>query len=1188
MKDKELSEGLPPAAPPAPSPPAPPGPAAKTVFAVRTHGALQVPVIRLGNPDVLVIPGAIHYSRDAVETETLQWPPKKTQDATDLPIRLPLTRCRGTGELHLDPSFGEYHVMSLDDEAWILPRKYFVACEITLNVVKLMEEGAGTGPPGDTEPLLRVAGTGTLLVISPGPVERIPLDGAHPLVASPSALLARESGVRCSGVPQPAGAGETGDTASAPTPRVLRGPGNVLLCPVPNPRSTLCPHAEFIPPPNPEVFQALRRVAIFQELPDEVLEGLARRSVLESRPARETVFNAGDEAADLYVVESGAVEVLRPAAPPVPPVCISVLGPGECFGEMALLSGEPRSATVRTTEAATLVRITRGDFLHLVSEASVYRRIVKMLCDRLRSSTTRIEEARRAHLSLSRRLQGYREFEKDRAAGSTSAARELEQVIAAAAACDGPVFVEGEEGSGKSLACALAIRKSRRAEGPVIVVDCPRGGVTAATEIFGQEEGPEGSAQWGALELCAEGSVVIEEPQALGPVAREQLLQALRTGKFRRIGGSSEVPLSARVFVTRRLKPDEVSHTAAPGLKNLFTGGVISIPPLRNRRKDIPEIVGTLGTKHAEAAGVPNPQISPAAMERLVSYDWPGNVGELDTVIRRAFTLAPEGRIDAEHILIHLPPGIKQGKVDLFRLPWLKAFLKSSFYPLILQIPALFVLGLIAVYCFVGPQSEDNFALTLTWPIWWAALPLSFLFLGRIWCSICPFALVSSGIQKAGGLKLPIPKFFRRLEIWPMTFLFLFLTWADEYWHYPDYPWMTGVVLVSVFGGTVLMSLIFERRTWCRYFCPLGGVNGVYSSASFLELRTNIDVCSNECTDHRCIAGDNRRPCPMLERPLAMDTNQNCNLCMNCLKVCPHGAVHLYLRKPGAEMWEMRKPLLSAGVLAVLLSGAMLLHAFCKYLGAWGLGLKDAPPAIWFGLATDEAAWTLGYILMLVAVMGIVMTAAAVSTGMENGVFSSNLAHYGLTFAVMAVLQHITLEGAEFFAEGIPDGVALVAGWLGGNADPEAYVLFTPLLVRLVQVFLGVCALVLTLYAIDRVSKQRGEEGRRSPGALPFHAAAALLGAMFVVFIVTAPLSPPGEAPAEKPPAAVQPAPPGAPAAPAPAAPRPRPATLRWTNPGDPGPDAPSGGTRAAGARGRHAARVGHPTSVKKGFGYHL
>ena len=75
---------------------------------------------------------------------------------------------------------------------------------------------------------------------------------------------------------------------------------------------------------------------------------------------------------------------------------------------MALLSGEPRSASVRTTEATRLVRISRADFLHLVSDGSVYRRVVRMLCERLRSSTNRIEEAQRAQLSLSRRLQGQR------------------------------------------------------------------------------------------------------------------------------------------------------------------------------------------------------------------------------------------------------------------------------------------------------------------------------------------------------------------------------------------------------------------------------------------------------------------------------------------------------------------------------------------------------------------------------------------------------------------------------------------------------------------------------------------------------------------------------------------------------------------------------------------------------------
>jgi len=859
-----------------------------------------------------------------------------------------------------------------------------------------------------------------------------------------------------------------------------------------------------------EALDLLKQARVFQGAPEDTLRSISDRASFVRYEAGDLVFNAGDPGDAMYVIASGSVgiHVQSPGGPSS--TCVAELGPMDFFGEMALLSGEPRSATVKALESTVLLRVLRDDFASLVQDPVLHREILEVLCARIRQTSSRLNAARSAQTALNRHLRGIAEYEQDEIVGTTKPSRDLAAAVERAAADDGPVLIEGEMGSGMSLVAALIARRSQRCRGPLVMIDCIASGDAAAAEIFGHEGGGE-SRQMGAFELCADGTVVVSEPQELPLMAQQHLLQAMKTGQFRRIGGDADVPVRVRIIVTRRRDP------SAPVLENggpeagLFTGGHIVIPPLRERRRDIRLIADTLLDKHCRALGTQKPTLTDDAVEVLVTYDWPGNGRELDAVLRRAVALVDDGAIDAEQILIRLPSPGTTGKLDLFRIAPLKRFLTSRWYPLVLQVPTALVLGVIGFLCFFGPQDDSNIALRLTWPVWWAMLPLTFLFAGRIWCTICPFSLVSSLVQRLCCARLRVPKILRSTEIWPMTALFVFLTWADEFWQYPHHPVQTGYVLAAVLLGTLVFSLLYERRVWCRYFCPLGGVNGVYSSAAIVELRSNTDVCAHHCTKHGCVAKDSAVPCPMLEMPLNMDTNRSCNLCMNCAKSCNHDAMHLYLRWPGAEIWEQRKPMLSAGVLSVLLMGTMLVHAFCMHTEGMGQSLPQVGLAGLLGVQGDGMAWTVTFFGGLVLAALLAIATSVLSARCEGRRVADNLAHYGLAFAVMAILFHIALEGATFVAEGIPDVLAMVLGPLGAPADAGYYALLTPFLVRVLQVLAGLTAVGLTIVAIRRVAHQRGA-AKMGTCHWPHLGLALGVGAAFVLLIGLTPLQAPATA----------------------------------------------------------------------------
>lgn len=269
---------------------------------------------------------------------------------------------------------------------------------------------------------------------------------------------------------------------------------------------------------------------------------------------------------------------------------------------------------------------------------------------------------------------------------------------------------------------------------------------------------------------------------------------------------------------------------------------------------------------------------------------------------------------------------------NLLNMPFVGKFIRSRWYPGIFQYPLLFLLLIILLWAFFGTiQASTNISTLMMWGLWWTLLPYSFLLLGRIWCGVCPLAKMGDLAQRLfkRSRRYPGP-FLRRNGIWIMIALFLLLTWFDRVTSFANSPKATGILLLILLAGAVLIMIFFKRRAWCRYLCPIGGLSGIYSMASFTELRTRKKTCQKACMKKECVAGKGEvLGCPLFERPPVMESNRNCNFCANCLKNCSHDALSWHIRSPLKELSRFRQRIPAEAFLALI----MVILVFVQTIG---------------------------------------------------------------------------------------------------------------------------------------------------------------------------------------------------------------------------------------------------------------
>ncbi|HTW30962.1 MAG TPA: sigma 54-interacting transcriptional regulator, partial [Candidatus Sulfotelmatobacter sp.] len=226
--------------------------------------------------------------------------------------------------------------------------------------------------------------------------------------------------------------------------------------------------------------------------------------------------------------------------------------------------------------------------------------------------------------------------------GTSSALRSVVARISKVAPTDSTVLITGETGTGKELVARAIHRRSSRAKGPFVSVNCaaiPR--ELIASELFGHEKGAfTGATQrrHGRFELAAQGTIFLDEAGELPPETQVALLRVLQEREFERIGGTGVIRTDVRVIAAtnRDLDAEIAAGRFRSDLYYRLNVFPIEMPPLRDRKEDIPLLVEYFIDRYARKAGKSFESISKKSLQSLQSYPWPGNIRELQNVIERS------------------------------------------------------------------------------------------------------------------------------------------------------------------------------------------------------------------------------------------------------------------------------------------------------------------------------------------------------------------------------------------------------------------------------------------------------------------------------------------------------------------------------------------------------------------------
>ncbi len=247
----------------------------------------------------------------------------------------------------------------------------------------------------------------------------------------------------------------------------------------------------------------------------------------------------------------------------------------------------------------------------------------------------------------------------DRIIGNSAAMQQVYKTIGLVAGSDATVLITGETGTGKELVAQTLHTNSTFSHGPLVKVNCAALPETLLeSELFGHEKGSFTSAinqRKGRFELADKGSIFLDEIGEMTLGTQKKLLRVLQEREFERVGGSTTVKVDTRVIAaTNKVLEDEVAEGRfREDLFYRLSVIRVHLPPLRERKHDIPELVDYFLAKHRYRPDGPPASISQEAIRLLMQHDWPGNVRELENTIERGVILAQGGVVTTHHLVFN-------------------------------------------------------------------------------------------------------------------------------------------------------------------------------------------------------------------------------------------------------------------------------------------------------------------------------------------------------------------------------------------------------------------------------------------------------------------------------------------------------------------------------------------------------
>ena len=557
------------------------------------------------------------------------------------------------------------------------------------------------------------------------------------------------------------------------------------------------------------------------------------------------------------------------------------------------------------------------------------------------------------------------------------------------------LMIRGEPGLGKGNLAALVHFGSNRRRKLLVRLD--------ATDLKTKADV--------LLDAIGENTLLVSSVDQLDP-EQLQRLAAMANGQHPGFSG--------RVIFT--------SESCVPSLDAISQ--VIRVPPLRVRRSDLGDWLRYQLRLQSPGLGwVKPPALPEAVVRRLQNHDFADNLRELEGVVDRALRQARRQNHD-------LPPAVlveemfwteqrkEQARFDLWRWkPQLRGWMRApKLWDGLLFGLVSWLFVVVNLVLWLGPQDRAaNPMLNLFWAWWWPLILLSYPLVGRLWCAICPFMVWGQIAQKLTPW---------RKKSWPhgdmdrwgapaLAAGFASILLWEEVWNLENTAWLSSCLLLLITAGAVIGSTVFEKRFWCRYLCPVGGMNGLFAKLSILELRAEVGTCSGSCSSYACFKGGPAdgeglasEGCPLGTHPAHLSDNRNCVLCMTCTQACPNRSVQLRLRPPAADLQRtMQAPNGERGLILVL-AGGICLHHWQRLLG-W---LPLAPSSLHEGPLLARLSFAV-LALALPAAIGLWLNRRWLYAGLP------------LLWALL-LARHLPIGMAEA-------GTVLPHGWPQWSADPH-------------------------------------------------------------------------------------------------------------------------------------------------------
>ena len=680
----------------------------------------------------------------------------------------------------------------------------------------------------------------------------------------------------------------------------------------------------------------------------------------------QTIIHRGREGTASYLVLAGRAEVLLEAedGQRLP---LARLLPGATFGEMALLTDQPISADVVARGAVTVLEYPGELFQRALAECAALRsHILAGICASLRRTSTKAwgffqrSEALRALM--------HTEEVGGEVIAESSAMGKVRRRIADLAPSARVALVSGAPGAGKRFA-ARKIHEAAcgpdAAEVPLIVMDCLRLGRRgeAARLLFGPGEdrqfAPASGAAGelplpGALDLADGGTLILQHVDALDAEAQSVLGRYLRACA----DGARDVTPSVRVIATTSKDLPDLARGERfdADLAGLLSAETLVMPALLSRRRDILPLAGLFLRERDRRVQDGEHRLNTSAEHALLSAEYRHrNAAELRDAVEFGAVFAEGPEIGSEHIFTGPTHEETRLEYRLDQNAWVRWLLDKGGLTAIKGVTLLFFAAIVVLCLVAGSHTAGRVANGLVWGLWWPLLMLLFLFVGRVWCTICPLSLAGRLVRRAGSLARTPPQWMKRHTTWVLPGLFVLIIWSEHVFEMTRRPFATGILLLVLMGSAVVLCLLYQRETWCRYLCPLGGLAAGYSTGAMVHVRANPSVCAAQCTTHECFkGGETGVGCSVFHHPMYARDGQFCKLCMTCLRSCPHESVKLYIRPLLQGIWRLGSlsgTLVPFALVMVFLAMVMLASHKAEALGRTGWYTAAVVAAVAAGLA---------------------------------------------------------------------------------------------------------------------------------------------------------------------------------------------------------------------------------------------